>query len=76
MPERLMMAAEIMLDVARTTSDAHRWLLEAAAAELAVKAIALAAEQGRTIDGSAVTAVLLLAGGRDGSDHRPRLLVH
>ena len=43
MPERLMMAAEIMLDVARTTSDAHRWLLEAAAAELAVKAIALAA---------------------------------
>ncbi len=76
MPKRLMLAAEIMLDVARTTSDANRALLEAAAAELATRAIAMAAEQGSPIEGSIGKALPPIAGYDHGIDHRASLLVH
>lgn len=46
MPGRLLLAAEIMLDVAQTMADADRPLLEAAAEELLAAAQALAAETG------------------------------
>ncbi len=76
MPKRLILAAEIMLDVARTTSDANRALLEAAAAELATRAIALAAEQGSPIEGSTSRALSPIADHDRGIDHRASLLVH
>ena len=46
MPNRLMLAAEIMLEVAHTMNDANRALLEAAAAELAERAREMSAELG------------------------------
>ena len=76
MPRRLMLAAEIMLDVARTTSDADRALLETAAAELATKAIELSAKQGTPIDGSAGRAPLPALARDHGIDHRSSLMVH
>lgn len=46
MPNRLMLAAEIMLEVAHTMDDANRALFEAAAAELSKRAQELSAELG------------------------------
>lgn len=56
MPRRLLMAAEILLDVARTVNAADRPLLEAAADELVERAQMVSAAEGRSLDRSPGTA--------------------
>lgn len=82
MPRRLLLAADILLDVARTVNEADRPLLESAAAELAARAEELCAAKGVPLKLSPAMAALLpsIRGltPPDGStgDHRRELLLN
>lgn len=80
MPRRLLLAADILLDVARTVNEADRPLLESAAAELAARAEELCAAEGVPLKLSPTMSALLpsirgLAPSADSMDGRQHELL-
>ena len=81
MPRRLLLAAEILREVAREVNAADRPLLESAAAELADRATELLAEEARLDDATELTPIGRAVAGfgpatgfepATGFDHEPR----